>query len=150
MIDETGNNLGALPLEEALRLAEGRGIDLIEVAPNANPPVCRLMSVGKYLYAKDREERKKRAKERKDVIKTIRLTFGMGIHDMMVRVRKAEEFLKENSRIQIEIRLRGRQKAHPEVAQQKIKDFIKLLPETVEVAEQRKMPNGFLVLLGKS
>jgi len=149
VIDADGKNLGVLSLDEALRLAKERGADLIEIAPDAEPPVARLMDYGKFIYQQEKQERKKRAKERGDTLKTIRLTFGMGLHDMLVRAKQSEEFLKEHPRLQIEMRLKGRQKAHPEVGRQKIEEFVKLLPPTVKILQERKLPNGFILLIAK-
>lgn len=149
VIDESGANVGVLPLEEALRLARERGLDLIEIAPNAEPPVARLMEYGKYLYAQERQERKRRAKERKDTMKTIRLTFGMSAHDMAIRAKKAEEFLKTSNRLQIQVILRGRQKAHPEVGKKKVEEFLLLLPEEMKILAEENTPRGFQILLGK-
>jgi translation initiation factor IF-3 len=150
VIDENGANLGVLPLEEALRLAEERGLDLIEIAPTANPPVCRLMDYGKYLYKEERLERKRRAKERKDILKTIRLTFGMTGHDLAIRAKKAEEFLKTSNRLQIQVLLHGREKLHPEVAKRKIEEFLRLLPEEVKILREEQTPRGLQILITKA
>ncbi len=138
-----------LPIKEALQLAQERGLDLIEIAPQAKPPVVRLMDYGKYLYTKEQQERKRRAKERKDVLKTIRLTFGMSMHDMSIRLKKAQEFLQTSGRLQIEILLKGRQKTHPEIAEQKIEEFLRLLPESVKVISREKTPNGLRIIVAK-
>jgi translation initiation factor IF-3 len=150
VIDETGANLGVLPLEEALRLAKEKNLDLIEIAPNANPPVAKLMEYGKYLYEKERQDRRKRAKERKDVVKTIRLTFGMSQHDMAIRARKALELFKDSNRLQIQMLLRGRQKVHPEVAKKKLEGFLLLLPESIKIISEEKTPQGFQLLIAKN
>lgn len=107
------------------------------------------MDYGKYLYQQERQERKKRAKERKDVVKTIRLTFGMSAHDIAIRAKKAEEFLKDSSRLQIQIILRGRQKAHPDIGKKKMREFLFLLPEGLKVISEEKTPRGFQMLIGK-
>lgn len=149
MIDEQGQNLGVLPLEKALEEARSRGLDLIEIAPNANPPVAKIMSFGKYKYEKEREARKIRAKAHKDVIKTVRITFGAGLHDLGTRARQAEEFLNAGNRVQIEMRLRGRQKGKQPLAYEKLHNFLKMLPVEVKVLNERRTPNGFLVLINK-
>jgi translation initiation factor IF-3 len=138
-----------LSLEEALRLARGKNLDLIEIAPTANPPVARLMEYGKYLYQQERQERKKRAKERKDVVKTIRLTFGMSAHDMAIRAKKAGEFLQNSNKLQVQVILRGRQKAKSEIGKKKVEEFLLLLPETVKILSEEKTPRGFQILIGK-
>lgn len=150
VIDESGANIGVLPLEEALRLARERGLDLIEIAPTAQPPVARLMEYGKYLYTQERQARKRRAKERKDVLKTIRLTFGMSMHDMVIRAKKAEEILRTSNRLQIELVLRGRQKAHPEVAEQRVEEFLRLLPISVTILRREQTGRGFQLLVGRA
>lgn len=149
VIDELGANIGILALADALRLAHEKNTDLIEIAPTADPPVARLMEYGKYLYQQERQERKKRAKERKDVIKTIRLTFGMSSHDMAIRAKKAEEFLRHSSRLQIQMVLRGRQKARPEVGKKKVEEFLLLLPEGMKIISEEKTPRGFQLLASK-
>lgn len=150
VIDETGANIGVILLEEALRLAKEKNLDLIEIASTANPPVARLMEYGKYVYAQERQERKRRAKERKDVMKTIRLTFGMSAHDMAIRAKKAEEFLRNSSRLQIQVILRGRQKAHPAVGKRKVEEFLLLLPEAMKIISEEKTPRGFQILIERS
>jgi translation initiation factor IF-3 len=138
-----------LSLEEALRLAQAKNLDLIEIAPTANPPVARLMEYGKYLYQQERQERKKRAKERKDVVKTIRLTFGMSAHDMAIRAKKAGEFLQNSNKLQVQVILRGRQKAKSEIGKKKVEEFLLLLPATVKILSEEKTPRGFQILIGK-
>jgi translation initiation factor IF-3 len=108
------------------------------------------MDYGKFLYTKARQERKKRAKERKDVLKTIRLTFGMSLHDMLIRVKKAKDILEQSERIQIEILLRGRQKIHPHIAEKKIQEFLRLLPEEMKIINQEKNENRVRLIIGKS
>jgi len=142
VIDDQGQNLGIMALDQALALARERGLDLIEIAPQANPPVAKIMSFGKYKYTQQREARK--TKTRRDVVKTVRITFGAGLHDLEIRARQAEEFLAEGNRVQIEMRLRGREKGKRDLA------YLKLLPLEVKILNERKTPNGFLVLVGKA
>jgi translation initiation factor IF-3 len=149
VIDEKGQNLGVFSLSDALRLANERGTDLIETAPNAHPPVAKLMDYGKFKYQEARAQRKQWAKERRDVIKTVRLTFGAQIHDLEIKAKKVQELMSEGHRVQIDMRLRGREKAHQDIAQKKIKAFMNLLPEAVEVLQERKTPQGFILLIGK-
>ena len=150
VVDPEGRNLGILPLTEALKLAQERQLDLIEMAPNAKPPVAKLMDYGKYRYQEERARRKQMAKERKDVMKTVRVTFGAKIHDLEVKAKKAKEFIAQGHRVQIEMRLRGREKAHQDVAHKKLKDFLNLLPGEIRVVQERKSPQGFIVLIGKT
>lgn len=108
--------MGVLPRSEALRLAEDRDLDLVEVAPNADPPVAKLMDFGKYQYEKAKREREAR-KARKDIeVKEIRLRPKTGDHDVGFKVRQAREFLQDGAKVKVRIRFRGREITHPEVA----------------------------------
>lgn len=137
-----------MALDKALELARSRGLDLIEIAPQANPPVAKIMSFGKYKYALARETRRK-TKPHRDVIKTVRITFAAGLHDLEIRARQAAEFLAESNHVQIEMRLRGREKGKRQLAYQKLQHFLKLLPVEVKILNERQAPNGFTVLIGK-
>jgi translation initiation factor IF-3 len=150
VVDAEGKNIGVFDLAEALRMAEDRGVDLIEIAPSANPPVAKLIPYGKYKYEEERSRRKQRAKERRDVVKTIRITFGASLHDLEIKMRKLVEFLNEGYRCQVEMRLRGREKAHQSLAYEKLQKFLKLAPMELKILQERRTPNGFLVMVGKS
>ncbi|MBI1974849.1 MAG: translation initiation factor IF-3 [Parcubacteria group bacterium] len=149
VIDEAGKNLGVLPLEKALEEARSRGFDLIEISPAANPPVAKIMDFGKYKYEKEREARKSKAKAHKDVVKTVRITFGAGLHDLETWARKVEEFLGEGNRVQVEMRLRGREKGKQTFAYEKLQKFLRILPVEVKVLGERKTMNGFQVMISK-
>ncbi len=95
VIDENGGNLGIMSLAEALDLAQSKNLDLVEIVNTANPPVVKICNYGKFLYQQEKTEKKQKAKERTDEIKHIRLTFNIGKHDMEVRARQTEEFLKQ-------------------------------------------------------
>lgn len=149
MIDERGQNLGVLPTHEALKLALERHVDLIEIVPNAKPPVAKLIEIGKYRYETEKALKKQRAKERKDITKTVQISFGAKIHDLEVWARKAEEFLNEGHKVQIVMRLRGRQKAHRNLAYEKLQNFFKIIPIPVKVMQEQRTPQGFQALIAK-
>jgi translation initiation factor IF-3 len=127
VIDETGTFLGVLNIEEALRTAQERGYDLVEVSPKENPPVCKLLDYGQFKYQKEKEQRIQKAKASKVEVKGIRLSVKIGEHDLEIRRKKAQEFLEDGQKLKIEIILRGREKAHADLAKQRIEDFIKSL-----------------------
>lgn len=153
MADETGAQVGVMSREEALKLAQEKNLDLIEVAPMAKPPVARLMDYGKYLYREEKEERKQKSKQKKDVLKTIRISLNTGLNDLKIKAEKTDEFLKEGLRVQVELVLRGRakyQKTFSDLGKQKIEDFLKLISVPVKVvSELKKQPRGLNITITK-
>jgi translation initiation factor IF-3 len=148
VIDENGQNLGTMPTDQALCLAQERGLDLIEVAANARPPVCKIIDYGKYLY--QQEKKAKQQKSKQTELKGIRLSFGIARNDMERQARQAEKFLNQGHKVKIEIILRGREKARGEVAKEKIKEFISLItvPSKIE-QEPKKYPRGLTMVISK-
>jgi translation initiation factor IF-3 len=123
VIDEEGNQLGVFPIQEALRLAFDRGLDLVEVAPNAVPPVCRLLDFGKYQFDKQKKEREARKAQKVIEIKEIRLRPRTGEHDLDTKVRQALTFLEEGAKVKVTVRFRGREITHPEIARDQLQEF---------------------------
>ena len=153
MADEEGNQVGIMRREEALKLAQEKGLDLIEVAPMANPPVARIMDYGKYLYREEKEWRKQRAKQKKDLLKVIRLNLNTGLNDMKIKAKKTDEFLNEGLRVQIELVLKGRakyQKTFSDLAKKKMEDFLKIIVVPIKIiSELKKQPRGWNVAIIK-
>ena len=151
--DEEGNQVGIMRREEALKLAQEKGLDLIEVAPMANPPVARIMDYGKYLYREEKEWRKQRAKQKKDLLKIIRLNLNTGLNDMKIKAKKTDEFLNEGLRVQIDLVLKGRakyQKTFSDLAKKKIEDFLKIISVPIKIiSELKKQPRGWNVAIIK-
>ncbi|MDO8676373.1 MAG: translation initiation factor IF-3 [Candidatus Azambacteria bacterium] len=149
--DEEGRQIGVMSRDEALKLAQERGLDLIEVAPMAKPPVARIFDYGKYLYREQKEERKQRAKQKKDSSKIIRLNLNTGLNDLKIKAEKASEFLKEGLHVQIELVLKGRAKYHKtfaDLGKKKIEDFLKLISTPIKViSELKKQPRGFNITI---
>lgn len=117
VIDADGKQLGVMALRDALEIATERLLDLVEVAPTANPPVCRLMDYGKYLFEKQKRERENRKAQKVIEIKEVRLRPKTDEHDIQVVVSKIKKFAKEDAKVRVRIRFRGREIQHPEVAQ---------------------------------
>jgi translation initiation factor IF-3 len=118
VIDEQGAQVGVVPIAEALQIARTRGTDLVEVAPNAIPPVCRLMDYGKFLYERSKRDREARKSQKQTEVKEIRLRPKTGEHDIAYKVRDARRFLERGAKVKVRIRFRGREITHPEVAQE--------------------------------
>lgn len=128
--DETNE---VLKTADAIRKAEEMGLDLIEVSPKANPPVCKIMDHGSFKYQKVKEAKKQRAAQKEVEIKGVRLTLRIGQGDLDVRLRQALSFLEDGNKIRIEMILRGREKGYKERAEDIIKNFIERIKATYPV-----------------
>lgn len=140
VIDETGKQLGVLFKEKAIQIAKERGFDLIQVTEKVEPPVCKLLDYGKYLYNLQKKE--KAAKHHKTgELKGIRLTFGISEHDLETRVKQSEKFLKKGNKVRIEMALKGRQrsKALESFAKEKFKRFLETLEKLVPIKIERDL-----------
>ncbi len=141
MIGADGQQLGIMSTRDALAVAEENELDLVEVAPNANPPVCRLMDYGKYLYEKQKRERESRKAQKQIEIKEVRLRPKTDEHDIQVVLTKIRKFAKEGAKVRVRIRFRGREIYHPEVAQELMERVANEMSEIVTV-ESRPMLDG--------
>lgn len=129
---------------EALRLARERELDLIEIAPNAKPPVAKLMDYGKYRYHQKKLERKNRAKSKKNEVKGVRLGIKTDIHDLDVKKERVLLFLKKDFKVSLEVFLRGREKMYFDRARTFLEDFIKSLGTPIAFEQEiKRTPNGF-------
>ncbi|MFC1663850.1 translation initiation factor IF-3 [Patescibacteria group bacterium] len=150
IIDETGKQLGIMLLEEALQTARGRNLDLIQVTEKAEPPVCKIMDYGKFLYQQKKKD--KSIKKSQTELKGIRLGFGISPHDLEIRARQAEKFLKKGDKVRIEMKLRGREKALQGFAREKINKFLEILegfiPYKIEKGV-KKEPRGLTMIISK-
>lgn len=146
LIDETGKQLGILPTREALQMGEERDLDLVEVAPNATPPVCRLMDYGKFMYERSRREREARKAQKQVDIKEIRLRPKTAEHDVMVKTKRAREFIGEGARVRVRVRFRGREITHREIATQLLERIAEQMSD-VAVVEQRPAMEGRTMLM---
>jgi len=120
VLDEEGQQIGVLPIEDAIRRAEEAGLDLIEVAASAEPPVCRIADLGKFKFEQDKRARDAKKNQHVSEVKEVRLRPRTDDHDLQVRVRAARRFLEEGHKVKVEVRFRGREATHPEVARDQI------------------------------
>ena len=150
VVDEDGKNLGILPTPEALRLANERGLDLIEIAPTVNPPVCKIMDYGKFRYEREKGEREHGKKQKEVEVKGIRIGFTTGAHDLKMRALQAQKFLGTGDKVRIQMRLSGRQKAHGDLALKRFNEFLEtigiLTPISLEMPP-KKFPQGFIAII---
>jgi len=148
VIDENGKNLGILDTSEALQRARGKGLDLIEVSASVKPPVCRITDYGKYQYLQEKKERKQKAKQKKSELKGIRIGFTTSVHDLETKIKQVEKFLKEGHKVRVEMRLKGRERAHKDLAMEKIKTFLEIISlEFKKEEEIKRSPQGITVTL---
>jgi len=110
VIGESGEQLGIMPMAEALDLALRQQLDLVEVSPNAVPPVCKIMDYGKYRYEKEKDEKKNRKKQKTDVVKEIKLGIKIAAHDLEIKAKRIKEFLDKGFKVKVSIEARGREK----------------------------------------
>ena len=127
MIDAQGNQLGVIPTADALDKAREDGLDLVEVAPEAKPPVCRIMDYGKFKY--DKSKRTAKSKQHQTKLKEIRVRPKTGEHDIQFKVKQAIGFLKHNDKVQVTVLFRGREMAHIEEGRKVMEHIIELLSE---------------------
>lgn len=137
MIAPDGEQIGVQKLNEAIWLAEQLDLDLVEVAPNANPPVCRLMDYGKYKYEQSIKQREARRNQARTTIKELRLKVRIGDHDFDIARRKAQEFLEDGDKVKVTIRFRGREQERPSFG----KDLLdRLADDLAEVGTVEQAP----------
>ena len=129
VIDEAGNQLGVMPTLEALRLAQERGYDLVEVAPTASPPVTRLLDFGQYKYELAKREKEAKRKSRSVEFKEVRLKPKIGTGDFDTKVRRAIEFLEEGDRVKVAVQFRGRELTHPQIGRDLLTKFADLVKD---------------------
>jgi translation initiation factor IF-3 len=153
IIDQTGKQLGVMDLEKALQEAERRGLDLIQVTERVEPPVCKIMDYGKYLYQQKKKEKESIKKQKRGgELKGIRLGFAISQHDLEVRAKQAEKFLREGNKVRIELQLRGREKALGDFAKEKIRKFLEILGGFIPYKLERELkrePRGFTIIISK-
>jgi len=118
VVDEEKKQLGILSVSEAINLARQRGLDLVEIAPQATPPVCRIMDYGKYLYELHKKDHEARKHQKQVHLKEIKFRPKISVHDYSFKMKHVQRFLEEGNKVKITIMLRGREKSKPEMGQQ--------------------------------
>jgi translation initiation factor IF-3 len=141
LIDEDGAQLGVVPTQQALEMARQKDLDLVEVAANAMPPVCKLLDYGRFKYEQTKKEREAKKHQHAIELKELRLRPGTDDHDVDVRARSARRFLEEGHKVRLLVRFRGREAAHPEIARAQINRIVQSLQD-IAVVEQGPMMEG--------
>src|SRR4051812_29262643 len=123
-MDESKQQLGVMPLSEALRLAQSKGLDLLEIVPTANPPVCRIVNYGKFQYEEAKKTKELHSRRSATKMKELQLTPGIATHDFATKLGHAIEFLSADMRVCVKLRFRGRQRAHKEYGFEMMNRFV--------------------------
>ena len=139
--------IGIVPIRDALEMARERGVDLVEVSPNADPPVCRLMDYGKFLYERAKRDRKARKAQKSVDVKEIRLRPKTGEHDIGFKSRDAERFLQQGYKVKVRVRFRGREITYPEIAREVLTEFAGRLSNVSEIESSPRMEGRSMLMI---
>lgn len=146
LIDEKGKNKGVMARDEAMALAKDRGLDLVEVQPNAKPPVVKLLDFAKYRYQLQKAARKGRPQKTK--VKGVRFSLRTDEHDLQTKAKQASRFLAKGHKVRVQLFLKGREKGKRDLAQEKLKHFLELIEEPAAYEQPPKRhPMGMVALL---
>lgn len=139
VITADGEQLGIMSAKEALKKAEEKNLDLVKIAPNAKPPVCKIMDYGKYRFEQAKREKEARKNQKVVEIKEIRLSLNIDTHDFETKAKHAEKFLKAGNKVKVSIRFRGREMAHPELGLASMEKFAEACKEFSTVEKPAKL-----------
>lgn len=150
VIDQKGENLGQISKMDALSIAHNAGLDLIEIAPQANPPVAKILDFRKFLYEENKREQAAKKNTKEVELKEIWLSPRIAEHDLEVRLRRAEEFLEEGNKILFRVKFKGREMAHMEFGYNLLKDIFERLGDKISIEREPKQEGrSITVILGK-
>ncbi len=139
LIDENDNPVGVIPVDEAKRMAREAGLDLVEVAPKGDPPVCKIMDYGKWKYAQKKKEQKARSHTKQSELKGIRLRPKIDSHDLDIKMSKAREFIEDGDKVQFTMLFRGREMAHKNLGLDSMKKICEELADIAKIEAEPKM-----------
>ena len=152
LIDEQGQKLGNIDLQKALEIASEKNLDLVLVAPNGKPPVCKIMNYGKYKFEQAKREKEARKKQKTFELKELRVTPNIEEHDFGFKAKNARKFIEDGSKVKITVRFRGREVNNAKAGEAVLNKFIEALEEVSVVEKQPKLEgrNMFIILAKKS
>lgn len=146
LIGEDGAQLGVMSAQQALDLAEERGLDLVKIAPAATPPVCRIMDYGKYRFEQAKKEKEARKNQRQVETKEIRLSLNIDVADFNTKAKHAMRFLQDGNKVKVSIRFRGREMGHPEIGLETMNRFAAACEEQAVVEKPAKMEGRHMLM----
>ena len=139
LIDENGNQQGVVHSDVALRMAEEAGLDLVKIAPQATPPVCKIMDYGKYKFEQTKREKEARKNQHVVEIKEVRMSPSIDVNDFNVKLRNAQKFLAEGNRVKVTVRFRGREMAHTDIGRDLLNQFAEQCAEVANMDKSAKL-----------
>lgn len=145
-MDSDGSQLGIMPLKQAMELAEQRNLDLVKIAPQAKPPVCKIIDYGKFRFEQAKREKEQRKNQRVVEIKEVRLSLNIDTHDFETKKNHAVRFISEGNKVKASIRFRGREMGHPELGQEIMKKFADAMSEVANVEKAPKLEGRTMLM----
>lgn len=139
LIGSGGDQMGIMSAEEALRIADEQGLDLVKISPQANPPVCKLMDYGKFRFEQSKREKEARKNQHVVEIKEIRMSPGIDVGDFNVKLKNAQKFLADGDRVKVSVRFRGREMAHTDIGKKLLDKFAEQCAEVSNVDKGAKL-----------
>ena len=146
-MDDNGEQLGIVPAREAVRIAFEKGLDLVEVAPNAKPPVCRIMDYGKFKYEESKREREARKKQRVISIKEVKMRPNIEDHDFDVRLKQTERFLQDGDKVKCTIMFRGREIVHADLGKAVLERLVERVKDICLVERPPKVEGRNMIMI---
>tara|TARA_B100000676_G_scaffold86849_1_gene86783 strand:+ start:78 stop:572 length:495 start_codon:yes stop_codon:yes gene_type:complete len=147
LISSDGEQLGVVPLQEALNKADNVGLDLVEISPNTNPPVCKILDYGKYVYEKQKLDKKNKKKQHVIHVKEIRVRPNTGDHDLLTKLSRAKKFLEAGDKVKITVMYRGREMARQDMGVDTLNRVVDILDDFAEIDKQANMEGRRLSLI---
>ena len=139
VIAENGDQLGVMPVKEAMKLAQEAELDLVKIAPKAQPPVCKIMDYGKYRYELARKEKEAKKKQKTVEVKEVRISPNIDTNDLNTKVNNAKKFIAKGNKVKVTLRFRGREMAHMQQSKHILDDFAEMLAEVAVVEKPAKL-----------
>ena len=139
VIAENGDQLGVMPVKEAMKLAQEAELDLVKIAPKAQPPVCKIIDYGKYRYELARKEKEAKKKQKTVEVKEVRISPNIDTHDLNTKVNNAKKFIAKGNKVKVTLRFRGREMAHMQQSKHILDDFAEMLAEVAVVEKPAKL-----------
>ncbi len=147
VVDANGEMVGVVSVEEAVKMAYDAGLDLVEVSPNADPPVCKILDYGKFKYEKQKKQHDARKKQKTIDVKEIKMRPSIDVHDYDVKMRNVRRFLGDGDKVKITIRFRGREMAHQELGMQMLDRVREELAEMTKVEQFPKLEGRMMTMV---
>ena len=147
LIDADGAQVGVVSLEEARNLADERGVDLVEVAPNATPPVCKIMDLGKFRYEQQKRDKEAQKKSKQTELKTVRMRPATDKHDLQTKLRTARKFLGQGKKVRLIMRFRGREMAHTNLGREKLMSLGSECEDMAEIEQRPSMEGRAMTMI---